>query len=218
MLWGAVNNTSVDYALGISQSTLLTSIPTSSETYKWYAGESVVASLTGGSVFGVDQVNTSKIYGGQSFYIQNDFTGTSKTTFGINTSYIDTYLLVRIFDDNRPQPISYDWNNLANSIGGGFSCHVESIFHKPVLFSRKYTKSNTGISYRSYGYGGEGVYSNGGNYSLIIGGQGRILVGEGSELNVYCDIRGKECVETFDAVAALETVKNVRCVQFQYKR
>ena len=52
---------------------------------------------------------------------------------------------------------------------------------------------------------------------MIIGGQGRILISAGSEMNVYSDIREKERVETYDGVAALDTVKNVRSVKFSYK-
>ena len=37
-------------------------------------------------------------------------------------------------------------------------------------------------------------------------------------MNIYSDIREQQVVETYDAVAALETVKNVRSVTFAYKK
>ena len=62
------------------------------------------------------------------------------------------------------------------------------------------------------------MYTSSGNFFLIIGGQGRILCGVSSELNTYSDIRKKQDVETHDGVAALETVKKVRSVQFAYTK
>ena len=114
-------------------------------------------------------------------------------------------------------PISYDMNNIQNSTGGAFQVNGEALFHNVVCISGRSTKGHSG-NYRAYGLGGNAIYTSSGNYSLIIGGQGRILCGVGSELNTYSDIREKQDVETYDGMAALETVKNVRSVQFAYKK
>ena len=94
---------------------------------------------------------------------------------------------------------------------------VKPFFHNVVCVSGRSTKGNSG-NYRAYGYGGNAIYTSSGNYSFIIGGQGRILCGVGSELNTYSDIREKHDIETFDEKAALQTVKNVRSVKFAYKK
>ena len=108
-------------------------------------------------------------------------------------------------------------NSIQNSTGGAFQVNGEALFHNVVCISGRSTKGHSG-NYRAYGYGGNAIYTSSGNYSLIIGGQGRILCGVGSELNTYSDIREKQGVTTFDGARALETVKNVRSVQFQYKK
>ena len=74
LLYGATNQSSVDYALGIDGSTLWSSVPQTNSThsFKWYGGQSSVASLHGDGVFDVNQVqctqvNTSKINAGSTF-------------------------------------------------------------------------------------------------------------------------------------------------------
>ena len=53
VLFPGVNASSVDYAFGIESSTLWSSIPTTSEQFKWYAGTTNVGSLTGAGNFTV---------------------------------------------------------------------------------------------------------------------------------------------------------------------
>jgi hypothetical protein len=51
VLYPAISASSADYALGIENSTLWSSVPTTSDQFKWYAGTTNVATLTGAGNF-----------------------------------------------------------------------------------------------------------------------------------------------------------------------
>ena len=86
--------------------------------------------------------------------------------------------------------IFYDMNPIENSTEGAFQCKGQSLFHNQVCISGRSTKPDSG-TYRAFGLGGNAVYTSSSNYSLIIGGQSRILCAAGSELNTHSDIREK---------------------------
>ncbi|KAJ3050596.1 hypothetical protein HK097_008401 [Rhizophlyctis rosea] len=117
---------------------------------------------------------------------------------------------------NNITPIFYDMADLRNSTEGAFQCAGEALFHSPVCISGKNVKAHNGY-FRYYALAGNGTNSSSGNYSLILGGAGRILCAAGSELNCYSDRREKQGIRTLDSKKALETVSKVRAVRFAYK-
>jgi hypothetical protein len=64
LLYPNVTSTSADFAIGISNATLWNSIPNASTQFQWYAGTSVVATLSGGGALNVAQgINSSNVGG-----------------------------------------------------------------------------------------------------------------------------------------------------------
>ena len=51
VLWPQVGAAAVDYAIGIESNTQWFSVPTSTQQFKWYAGTTALATLTGGGAF-----------------------------------------------------------------------------------------------------------------------------------------------------------------------
>ncbi|KAJ3025178.1 hypothetical protein HDV00_000317, partial [Rhizophlyctis rosea] len=89
----------------------------------------------------------------------------------------------------RFQMISYNWTDLTQSMGGALQVEGDSKFNGVALFT--------------------------GNFSVIIGPNGRLLVG--SELDVYSDLRLKEQVEELDDQKALDVVEATAAKKFRFK-
>ena len=79
VLYPQLDGTNVDYAFGIEGSTLWSSVPTTSQQFKWYGGTTNIATLTGGgslSVIGTISATTGTF----SANLSVDTSGTSAST------------------------------------------------------------------------------------------------------------------------------------------
>jgi len=119
---------------------------------------------------------------------------------------------------NNTTPISHVMTAMQNSSGGSLRCEGPALFHHQVVISGKTSMYWNG-GYRYFAYGGTGLADAGsgsGNYSLMIGQGGRVLMASGSELNAYSDSRNKLKIRTYEEEEALQTVRNVRATKFAY--
>jgi len=83
VLWSQVSSTDTDYALGIDAATMWLSVPTTGSFFKWYGGNTLLATLNGSGTFsakGIDAQNgnfstNGNYYGGGKIQIgyQGDF-------------------------------------------------------------------------------------------------------------------------------------------------
>jgi hypothetical protein len=64
VLYPAVTGSAVDYAMGIDSGILWTSVPDGSQIFRWYAGTTVIGTLTGGGAFSVSGSCTASSFSG----------------------------------------------------------------------------------------------------------------------------------------------------------
>ena len=60
VLWPDLSASKVDYAIGIDGGTLWNSVPTAAQSFKWYAGTNIVATLNGSGQFSATNIDASQ--------------------------------------------------------------------------------------------------------------------------------------------------------------
>jgi len=239
VLWGGLGASSVDYGLGMNSGTMWFSVPTNNEQFKWYAGQVDIMTL-GPSGFSVKgQLNgysgyiTNVLTAGslKTNYIEGGDTGANCVALRINTG---AYTNIGVFTANSQacwcdiplvvnannlaaRPISFDWSNLPNSSGGGLQVNCHSVFKGTILLTGAGSTSKYS-EFRYYSVNGTAwVGYNTANYSLIVGGDSRILLSYNGEINIMSDDRLKESIVPIDPDRALSVISKQRSIAFKYK-
>ena len=127
---------------------------------------------------------------------------------------IDCNHALRCLATTAQPNLSIDWNNLANTIGGGFQCEPTARFDSTVIFAGKNRLQNQGGPYRYVAWGGVGTSTGMHPYSVIVNGGMMLTSGD---LHVYSDRRNKQDIQSFDEEKALSVLKGQRSVRFKYK-
>jgi len=194
----------------------------------WLAGAArnwAIQSLADGSLAFNPSPNPVATLSGLGNLVVNEVLTNNNATIGgtlwantINSNIGKTTIPTQVFISNAGA-VNYNWTALHNSTGGALECNGGSLFHGPMVISGRTSASyTTGGQFRWFSYDNTGLSSvTGGGYSLILGQQGRMLVGAGSMIHCYSDERVKKDITSIDGQRALEIVKTQRAVSFKYK-
>jgi hypothetical protein len=115
VLWSQVSSTDTDYALGIDSATMWLSVPTTGSYFKWYASNTLLATLNGSGTFsakGIDAQNGNFSTGGNYY-------GGGKIQIGYQGDFGDGTINVipQSSPNNKFLDFSYISNNLFIQVG-----------------------------------------------------------------------------------------------------
>ena len=195
--------TTVDYALGIESNTLWSSVPTGTRSFKWYAGTTDIATLSGTGTFSTSTL-TSTVATGTA-----PFTVTSTTNVAnLNASSLSgaTFASPGPIGSGTASTGAFTTLSASSTVSGaGFSAYLES---PPAIGS---TTANTGaftnLSYTGTLTGSTGILNIGTN-QIYKDASGNVGIGTSSP-------SGKLGIVTTASTAAWQIVANTTGVSNQ---
>ncbi len=123
VLYPQLDASNADYAFGIESSTLWSSVPTTSQQFKWYAGTTNVATLTGagnlsvtGTVSGTNITSAGNVSGNAATATNISNTGT--VTLASATEANSIYITQPSYTTDQPvKLLNFDWYSNLWSLG-----------------------------------------------------------------------------------------------------
>jgi hypothetical protein len=91
-LYSAISASQVDYGFGIESSTLWSSVPTTSQQFKWYGGTSLAATLTGAGAFtAIGQITCPQLRSNVATGTAPLIVASTTQVSNLNTQYLNGY-------------------------------------------------------------------------------------------------------------------------------